>query len=151
MAHEAKMNGDRQAAESPGVLRNVSSFGGDLFSLSELQARLAALETREAIKHSQGPVLRLGIAATIAITALPLLYLGLAEAISSWLGWSRTVVLLGLTLGLIAFSFTLMWRSLDELRGPRFRWVRSREELIRNWNWVKTVISRSGRGFPYTR
>lgn len=149
MADQATLNGGpRVRINSPlieGVIGNLAEFGGDITTLAELQAKLAMIDLREGSARAAVPALALATSAALALGGLPVLLFGLAELIHQYggmrLGWALVVT------AVAALVVAAVVGAVAALRLSRcfasFR--RSREELVRNVAWIKTVLAYSGR------
>src|SRR5690349_2849390 len=83
MAHQAALNGgSRVRINSPfveGVLGNLAEFGGDIATLAELQAQLAARDLKESASRAALPAVGVAVAAALALGCVPILLFGVAE------------------------------------------------------------------------
>jgi uncharacterized membrane protein YqjE len=146
MPIQTPTNGHRTQEPPAGVAENITSLGNDVLSLAELQARLLACEMRDLSERASAPVTRALIATLVGVTVMPMLWLGSAELVAELTGWPRGAVQLGLALSAIAVAGGVVWSAWKSLRETRLGFRRSREELARNWHWLKTVVAHSGRG-----
>ena len=128
-----------------GVLSNLVEFGGNMTSLAELQAKLAASELREYAGRAAAPIGIIVAAGVLVTGAVPVVLLGCVELLCTRYAIARDTALLAtsgiaLTIGLVAIAFaaTKLIRALDAFR-------HSREEFTRNVAWVKSVLAQSGR------
>jgi len=131
-----------------GVIEGIAELGNDILTLAELQAKLAAIDFKESLEHAVFPlVLTLG-GLILALASLPVVLIGVAQliawAFSIHLGWALLLV------GLVALAggSAVAW-----IAGLRFSrsfasFQRSREELVRNLSWIRTVLVHSGRPVP---
>lgn len=131
-----------------GVVGSIADFGNDVATLIELQAKLAALDAKECVASATFPVVVIAVALVVVLAAVPVVLLGVAYLLAMALniapGWAMLLTgLLALAVaGLVGFlSVKEITRSLEPLR-------RSREELVRNLAWVRTVLIYSGRSAP---
>ena len=141
-----RSNGSPTPPASPfAVVSNLADFSNDIATLGELQAKLTALDAREAGSRAAIPLLILVAAAALAIGSIPVILIGLADWIASAAKISSGVA--QLAVGLVALMVAVIGaflgfrgaiRSLDSFR-------RSREEFVRNLSWIRTVLVYSGR------
>lgn len=131
-----------------GVIGGIAEFGNDIMTLAELQARLAAIDFKESLEHAVVPlVLTLG-GLMLALASLPVVLIGVAQliawAFSIHLGWALLLV------GLVALVGASAVAGIAGLRFSRSfaSFQRSREELVRNLSWIRTVLVHSGRPVP---
>jgi hypothetical protein len=127
------------------VVSSVAEFGENLFTLTELQAKLAALELRHNLNATKaGATVILGGIA-LALAGLPLALLGIAELCVSELGFKRGYALLGVAGGAILGGSLLVGSVILLLRNRSLGFPLTMEEFSRNLNWVRSVIMHSGR------
>ena len=132
-------------AAPEGVVESLSEFANDVTTLADLQTKLAVHDTKEAIGRATWPAVFLVAAAAVALAGLFVLLLGLADLLAEFTkllpGAAQAIVgvvslaVAGIT-GYVAYRS--IFHSLDSFQ-------RSREELVRNLAWIKTVIVHSGR------
>ena len=156
MADQALANG-RGTARVPGSgsaeYEGVAEFVDDLASLAELQARLAAADSREAARKSAVPIVLTVVGLTVVVASVPVALLGagwlLASALKIHEGWAMlltagaALALGGLVVGLGGMRLRHSFNS--------FR--RSHKQLLLNLAWVRTVLvtSASARTHPRRR
>jgi hypothetical protein len=156
MADQAFVNGRgtaRVAGSGSAEYEGVAEFVDDLASLAELQARLAAADSRDAARKSAVPVGFTVAGLTLVVASVPVTLLGagwlLASALKIHQGWAMLLtagaaMALG---GLVAGLGVLRLRhSFDSFR-------RSQKQLMLNVAWVRTVLvtSASARAHPRRR
>lgn len=154
MADQASVrNGNRlQFGPAPeGVFGSLAEFGNDVATLAELQARLALIDLKESTDRARFPLALILLGAALALACLPVALIGGAELLAEALGWSHGLALLAvagialvLAVVMVGVAAALLPRSFDSFR-------RSRDELTRNVNWLRTVIVHSGRSIPRRR
>jgi hypothetical protein len=127
------------------MVGNIADFGNDIATLAELQAKLTALDARDCAARAATPVIILGAGVALALGSLPVILIGLADVIAAntKLSSGTAQLIVGLVALVVAgvggyFGLKGTIRSLDSFR-------RSREELIRNLSWIRTVLVYSGR------
>ncbi len=130
------------------VVGNLADFANDIATLLELQAKLAAADLTAVKGRVVGSTLALAGAAVFALAALPVLLFGVAHllalALSLHLGWALLITA-GFVLAIAGLVVVVVLpRFLSSFEPLR----RSKEELIRNLSWVRTVVVYSGRSFP---
>ena len=156
MVDQASVNG-RVAAGVPGSssvgFDGVAEFVDDLASLAELQAKLAAVDFRDAAGKSAIPIVLAGVGLAVIVASVPVAMLGagwlLATALKIHQGWAMlltagvAITLGGLVAGLAGMRLR---HSFDSFR-------RSRKQLWLNLAWVRTVLvtSASARLHPRRR
>lgn len=132
------------------MVSSVAGFGENLLTLGELQARLTAKELVQNCQAAKNAG-TLGLAGVIlAVAGVPIVLLGIAELLVSELSMKRGYALLSVAgaailIGGFSVAFAGSW-----LRRKRLGFPVAGEELIRNLNWVRTVLRYSGR-FPHGR
>jgi len=153
MADQASVNQSRGNGNGGGesVVGSIAGFGTDVANLADLQLKLATLDFNEATAKATLPLSLLVGGLVVLLGSVPVAIAGAALLIASALGIS-----LGLTLLLtaivvmiaagasVAFAGLRLTRSFEVFR-------RSREELVRNISWIRTVLVQSGRTPPKRR
>ena len=143
MVDQASVNG-RGAARVPGSssaeFEGVAEFVDDLASLAELQAKLAAVDFRDAARKSAIPIVLTVVGLAVMVASVPVALLGagwlLASALKIHQGWAMlltagaAMALGGLVAGLGGMRLS---HSFDSFR-------RSRKQLWLNLAWVRTVL-----------
>ena len=127
------------------VIGSVAGLGEDLTALAELQAKLAFLEWDENFRKARLWIVAIVSCAALALATLPVLLIGLAEALVSWWPMNRgpaylTTVAIALLLAGAGIAVAVALLRRREVGFPR-----TREELTRNWKWIRTVLMHSGR------
>lgn len=131
-----------------GVVGSITTFGNDVFTLAELQAKLAVVDLKDSADRVVVPLIAVLSAAVFGLAAIPVGLFGIADLVTRALGVTPGVGMLltaffALVIAaLIGFAFfRQLSSSLEPLR-------RSREELVRNIAWIRTVLVHSGRSTP---
>jgi hypothetical protein len=120
----------------------------DAVELAELQLQLFAADGREMARKSAPPVLTMVAGVTVAMSALPLLLVGLAYALVElagfpvWLAMFSSAVV-GFVLGGVAVLIGIRW-----LRPQLEIWRRSAGELKDNVAFLKGELQRSSPDDP---
>jgi hypothetical protein len=127
------------------MVSGVAEFGENLLSLAELQARLVALELQQNLQAAKIRVPVILAGAVLAVVSLPLVLAGIAELLVSELGMKRGYALLGVAVVALAIAGTAIALAVVWLRRALTGFPISREEFVRNLNWVRTVLLHSGR------
>lgn len=156
MVDQASVSG-RGSARGPGSgsaeYEGIAEFVDDLESLAELQAKLLAIDFRDAARKSAIPLTLILVGLTVVAASATVALLGagwlLASALSIHQGWAMLLAAgAGIPLaGLLAVLGGMMLRqSFDSFR-------RSRKQLRLNLAWVRTVLvtSASARLHPRRR
>ena len=140
-----RTNGTSNHASPLTMVSNLADFGNDIATLAELQAKLAAHDAKECAGRAAVPVVALVLGGIVALGSIPVILIGLADLIATYtkLSAGATQLIVGLAAlalaGIGAFvGMKGATRSLDSFR-------RSREELVRNMSWIRTVVVFSGR------
>jgi len=119
----------------------LAALGGELREMAAARWELARLELEADRQTLRGLVLAWLVALLMALTALPVLVVCLAEMLDRWQNVPRSVWLLGFGLGLLAFALLggyLAWRrfrrravglqeTLEELREDLL-WLREKRK-----------------------
>lgn len=154
MANQTSVAGSSVAghngAEAPAraISRNVSDFAHDISTLADLQWQLASVDLKQALRKLTLPAILLVAAIGLILGAIPVMFLGvgylLVEYTELSVGWACLVAALGglIVAGLFAaIGYVRLTHSFDVLH-------RSREELARNFNWIKSVLQHPRRVPP---
>ena len=149
MANQASVNGGtRVKINSPlveGVIGNLAEFAEDVATLAELQAKLASHDLKATISKATIPVGLMVAAAVLAVGAIPVLLIGVAELLAPLVGLSHGGSLLVVAILSLIAAAVVAFLALPRLRHSFNSFQRSREELTRNIAWIKTVLVHSGR------
>jgi len=155
MANQAAMSNDgsggQPQGQPEGVVGNIAEFGNDVAPLAELQAKLATLDFKESTARAIVPLALVVGGIALLLASLPVALLGVAWLVASALsireGWAAL-----LTAGVAAVvAAILAWVALTRLLASFESFRRSREELVRNISWIRTVLVHSGRSIPKGR
>ncbi len=136
------MNLHNESTPAPpnGVAKDMGELTSDVMSLAKLQWELFTTDCRTGMKSLLTPVVLLLAAGLVAFGTVPVVLLVMAETLVrvagfSWLAALSTAALSGLlmtiVLGIVGWS---------QVRGVGRVFQRSREELIRNLNWIKDSL-----------
>ncbi len=156
MADQASVNG-RGAAREPGSstaeFEGVAEFVDDLALLAELQAKLAAVDLRDAVRKSAFPIVLSLVGLAMMVASVPVALLGagwlLAFALKIHQGWAML-----LTAGAsMALGALVAWLGGKQVIPSFESFRRSRKQLWLNLSWVRTVLvtSASARTHPRRR
>jgi len=127
------------------VVGGIAGFGSDMATLAELQAQLAVTDLKESLQKAALPLALLAGGVIGLIGAVPVALLGVAALLATALKISSARAML-LTGGVVlALALVVVIVSASKI-GPSFSsFRRSREELVRNLAWIRTVLLYSGR------
>ena len=123
--------------------RGVSGVVQDVVELSSLQAQLTAVDIREASSRAMVPLLCLIGSSLIAVCSLPLILLGVGEALISHFGWSETTAYLTTAAVALLIAAGCGWIGWIKLRAAVSILKRSRQELLENVNSIRETLTRS--------
>jgi len=145
------VSNDGSGGQPEGVVGNIAEFGNDVATLVELQAKLAALDFKESATRAIVPLVLVVVGVALLLASLPVALLGAAWLVASALsiqeGWAAL-----LTAGVAAVvAAILAWVALTRLLVSFESFRRTREELVRNISWIRTVLVHSGRSIPKGR
>ena len=130
---------------SVGVVSNVASFGENLLSLAELQSRLTAVELRRNLDSVKGTAALMAFGALLAVSAVPVMLLGVAEFLISELGMKRGYGLLTAGFSAMVIAAACIAIASHWLRRKPLGLPLAGEEFTRNMNWLRTVLRQSSR------
>jgi uncharacterized membrane protein YqjE len=151
MDDQTKVNGGQVNGSAEGVVESIAEFSNDVASLAELQLKLATQDFKEATARALLPLSLFGVGLVVLLGSVPVAIGGIAllvaQLFSISIGWAlflTALVMMILNGALVVFAGRRLMASLASFR-------RSREELIRNINWIRTVLVYSGRSVPRRR
>lgn len=137
--------GPRFRGRSEGILGSIGELGGDIASLAELQAQLTLIDTKEVAGRAARPIVVLVAASAVLLATVPVLLIGLAFVLADamHIGQGAALLITGAVVAATAgaLAFLALRTFLHSFEGFR----RSREELVRNVNWVRTILAQSAR------
>jgi hypothetical protein len=131
-----------QAAKA--VSRNVADFGHDFVSLLELQVKLFWTDVQELKRGAIGWGLAAAAALVLLLACLPVGMLALGWLLVEQAGWSRAAAFgVAGVAGLVIGAVTL-WLCGRRFAGSFSALRRSKDELVQNMEWIKTVLKEGG-------
>lgn len=114
----------------------------DVMSLAELQLKLFTVDAKEASGRIIMPIVLVAVGGVLALCSIPLGLIAIAQVLHLEAGWHPAVatavaLLIGLVLaGILAFlGYLGLRRCIQPMQ-------RSRDELQRNINWLKSALKR---------
>jgi hypothetical protein len=132
-----------ESTETPGrgVGQGVSEVFHDIVSLTELQGELLKVDAKEAAGRVLAPLVLFAAAGALALGTIPVLLLLMASALLAaglalWLALLIAVVIGFVAAALIALA------GREMLRRPFRAFQRSRDEFVRNVDWLKRTLAR---------
>jgi hypothetical protein len=131
------------ASTSPnGVAKGMGELTHDIVSLAELQFELFRSDCREGLRRMLAPLALLLVAGAVAVGAVPIALIAMAELLAQAAGLSRATAFAIAALGGFAAAVGMGvagWFSLRRVGGVLGR---SREEVARNMTWIKQALKR---------
>ena len=116
---------------------------GNVLELAELQAKLARLDARDALRRVVGPLGMLVFAACMAIASLPVVFLGIAGGIAEAADiqpWIADLIV-GLVGAVVAVG--VAWAALRTMATALDSFKRTTDEFAKNVAWVKSIFRKS--------
>lgn len=144
MAYQATVKTEPSASLN-GMLGGIGNLGGDLVTLTSLQARLAAEDFRQCIDRAFPALIATAIIVPLGFAGMTIVLLGLAYWITGSLGWTLASSLLLVGGVGIVLSAALGLYVVQRIQGSFSTFRRSGEEFERNVTWLRTVMMHSGR------
>jgi Putative Actinobacterial Holin-X, holin superfamily III len=138
-------NGARDGNGPGQVVTNVAEVGQNVFTLAELQARLAVIELKRNLEAAKVGAAVLATGVVLALASLPIALAGIAELLVSELAMKRGLALLLVALVAFAIAGACITIAALRLRSSRPGFPLSQEEFARNVNWLRTVLLYRGR------
>jgi hypothetical protein len=139
MVGETTMNlhNESTPALPSGVAKDMGELTSDVMSLAQLQLELFTTDCRTGMKGLLTPVVLLLGAGLAAFGTVPVVLLLLAEVLVRVAGLSQLAALSTAALSGLVAALVLAIVGWSQVRGVGRVFQRSREELIRNLNWIK--------------
>jgi uncharacterized membrane protein YqjE len=138
-------DGTRTTNLPEGVVGGIAEFGNDMATLVELQAKLALIDLKEATAKAIVPIAFSVIGLALVLASLPVILFGVALLLAALLhigeGWAMLLTgapVLVVSGAVVAIAGMRVRNSFNSFQ-------RSREELVRNLSWIRTVLVHSGR------
>jgi len=151
MDDQTKVDGGQVNGSAESMVGSIADFSNDVASLAELQLKLAAQDFKEVRAKALLPLSLLVFGLIVLLGSVPVALGGIAllvaQLLSITIGWAlflTAIVLMILTGALVVFAGRRLVASFAGFR-------RSREELVRNIAWIRTVLVYSGRDVPRRR
>jgi hypothetical protein len=144
-ASVSRRDGSNNHASPLSMVGNITDFANDIATLAELQAKLTALDAKDAVAKATTPLIVLGVSLAVALASLPVILIGVADLIASstQLSSGASQLIVGLVaLVLAGVAGFVGWKGST---GSLTTFRRSSEELTRNLSWIRTVLAYSGR------
>jgi hypothetical protein len=132
---------NRHRSAMSGMRAEIGDFLGDVVSLSELQARLFAVDAAESLQRARTPLALLVIGSALGLAGAACLLFASAEALVLLLRCERALAYLasGLAGSIVAaVLLSIAWQS--ALRALNV-FTRSRTELAENVRWIRVALS----------
>lgn len=131
-----------------GVVGSIADFGNDVATLFELQWKLGTLDTQDFLKGAALPMVVAAIGLVVVLGAVPVALLGVSALLAGLLGIAIGWAILITAALALAASGVALFLAVHELNRSLEPFRRSREELVRNVSWLRTVLVHSGRAYP---
>lgn len=145
MDGETKMNGNgRLHTKMPDVAGRVSELTHDVIELSELQAKLFMLDLKESSQRMRTCLILAIVGICVLLGTIPVALLALAYLLVEQLEWSQAAALGVATLVGIAITAIAIGAAWSIFKRGLMSLERSREELRRNIEWLKSTLRNRG-------
>jgi hypothetical protein len=129
-------------------MKSIAGFGDNLLTLTQLQARLLAIETKQNFQLALVYGVPALCAAVLSVAGLVIALAGVAELLVVELELKRSQALLGVGIAAMLVGIGSIAVVAVVLRRGWRGFPLSREEFERNALWVRTVLRQSGRARP---
>jgi uncharacterized integral membrane protein len=154
MAGKTKVSGVNGAVSResrPGVARNLAAIAHDVVTLAELQAQLARLDMKTALKKMKLPVAVLAVGAVLFLASIPLALVTVAHVLiyfTSLASWAAYLIVVagGFLLGGLAMLF-----AISRIKSAGHTIDRSSTEFSNNVKWIKLVLRQQAEAERYCR
>lgn len=140
MANQTPIDGRNGEAPAHVFTRSASGFARDVSTLADLQLKLFSTDLQEALSRMAVPLFLIVASGVMAAAALPLILVGFAFLLVYYAEWAiawSMLVIAAATILLAAVTGAIAYRSVQ--RGLKSL-DRSKQELLRNINWIKSVL-----------
>ena len=144
MAHQATIKNDPGGSVN-GMLSGIGDLGGNVVTLTTLQARLAAEDFRESVSRAQPALIAAAVLIPMEFASITVGVIGLAYWTAVGLGIPLGQAFLMVAAGGIVMTTILGALVIRRLRASLSSFRRSGEELERNIAWLGTILMHSGR------
>jgi hypothetical protein len=131
------LRNESTAAPPDGVAHDMGKLTGDVMSLARLQWELFTTDCRTGMTGLLTPVVLLLGAGLTALGTVPVVLLLMAEVLVQVAGLSQLAALSTAAVSGLCVAIVLGIAGWSQVRGVGRVFQRSREELIRNLNWIK--------------
>jgi hypothetical protein len=138
-------------AKDTNVVGHFSELAHDVVELAQLQGQLLTLDMTATWQRMKVGVLLTIVGACVLLGSVPIVLLIAAESLVEFAGWSRTAAAavaggggLLAAAAILAFAWLQLQTMLESFN-------RSREELSRNLEWLKTSLQRQRTAAPHAR
>lgn len=145
MDHQAKVAERNGKPETPsqGLARDVGAFANDVLTLTELQSQLLVADVRECSRRALVTSLVLLSGLALGLACFPVALVTVALALVQFLEISYfTAFLIVVVAGAIG-SLLLCVVGWKQVRQRTAVLRRSQNELVRNLQWIKRVVTRN--------
>ncbi|MCE9548552.1 MAG: phage holin family protein [Planctomycetia bacterium] len=137
------MNADRAKSGFPpaAVARNFKELQHDVLVLLRLQVDLVRMDIEQWRRRLSVPLFLLVLAVALALGSVPVLLYGVAQALTSLSGMPLALsleIVAVVSLGIAAIAAYYGWQR---LQAANVVFQRSEEELKRNIEWLKELLS----------
>jgi uncharacterized membrane protein YqjE len=141
MDGETKMNGNgRLRTKMPDVAGSFSELTHDVIELTELQGKLFMLDLKKSSQRTRTVLILAIVGVCFLLGTIPVALMALAHLLMEQLGWTQAAALGVATLvgvGLAAIVLVAAWAI---VKSGLISLHRSREELSRNIEWLKSTL-----------
>jgi uncharacterized membrane protein YqjE len=149
MDGETKMNGNgRLRTKIPDVAGSFSELTHDVIELSELQAKLFVLDVKKSSQRTRTCLVLGVVAICFLLGTIPVALMALAQLLVEQLQWPQSAALGVAALAGLALAAIAAGVAWGMIKGGLVSLERSREELSRNMEWLKSTLR--SRGQPTT-
>jgi uncharacterized membrane protein YqjE len=151
MDDQTKVTDGATNGSTENMVGSIADFGNNVATLAELQLKLAALDFKETAAQALIPLALAVVGLVVLLASVPVAIGGvallIAQATTLTIGGALLLTAL-VTLVLAAVVVVVAGRKLAAALAG---FQRSRDELIRNISWIRTVLVHSGRAVPRRR
>lgn len=128
-----------------GVLQGIGDLGGNVVTLTTLQAQLAAEDFRVSLDHARPALIATAVLLPLVFASVTVGLFGLAYWMSVDLDIPLARTLLGVAVAGLVLSGVIGFLAIRRLGTSLASFRRSQEEFKRNIEWLRTVLTHGGR------
>jgi hypothetical protein len=128
----------------PDVAGSVSGLTHDVIELAELQAKLVALDLKKSSQRTRTVLVLAILGICFVLGTIPVALTALAHLLAEQLGWAQSAAFGVAALAGIVLAAIVLGTAWAMIKSGLISLERSREELARNLDWLKSTLKSRG-------